>query len=258
MITSIRPGLLNAALAAHGGLERFNRVRQLSITVDASGMLWTIKGYPGHRLVNILVDMGPTPKVSFWNLVGDHDFETKYVWTPQRVWKEAPDGSIIDSRDAPREAFKGHSVTTPWDHLHLLYFSGYAMFNYVHAPFYFTWPGFSTREIDNPLKDPISEKWRVLEVTYPDEIPTHCKTQKFYFDEKSILRRLDYLADVVGSGPTAHQLYDHWSVDGVLLPMLRRAVRDPDALIAGGPSAVLLNFHDIAVNDEFVKSKTNL
>jgi hypothetical protein len=37
------------------------------------------------------------------------------------------------------------------------------------------------------------ETWRVLEVTYPDEVPAHTKVQKLYFGDDFMLRRLDYV-----------------------------------------------------------------
>jgi hypothetical protein len=42
------------------------------------------------------------------------------------------------------------------------------------------------------------EIWRVLEVTYPDNIPAHTKIQKLYFDKEFMLKRLDYITDVIG------------------------------------------------------------
>lgn len=90
--------------------------------MNRSGLLWAVKGYPGHKLVNITVKTNH-PRVEFRHLVSQND-ETKLVWTPDRVTKEAYDGSIIDSRDAPRTTFEGHSMTTPWDEFHLTYFSG--------------------------------------------------------------------------------------------------------------------------------------
>ena len=118
------------------------------------------------------------------------------------------------------------------------------------APFFFTWPGFETREVENQLKGDVEGKWRVLEVTFPEELHTHCRVQKFYVDDSYVVRRMDYSAEVTGSLPTAHMLFDHRKVDGLLFPMLRRAVRNPDGLTAGGPSAVLLDFYDAVVVDE--------
>ena len=47
------------------------------------------------------------------------------------------------------------------------------------------------------------ETWRVLEVIYPDGISAHTKVQKLYFDDGFMLKRLDYVTDVLG-GVAAH------------------------------------------------------
>ena len=243
-------------IEAHGGLERFNNIQSIALTVNVSGMLWKRKAGLGHRQATMIVEPW-LPKATFIDLLGNGDKSTKWVWTPQAVWKEGSDGAIIEKRETPREAFKGHEVPTPWDHLHLLYFSGYAITNYMCTPFYFTWPGFEAREVDNQLEDSIHRKWRVLEVTYPEGFDAHCKVQKYYFDQNHLLRRLDYHADVVGSTSTAHMCYDHQNANGLVVPMLRRALR-PEGLEAGGPSAVLLDIQDVQVKDKESAMKHNL
>lgn len=47
----------------------------------------------------------------------------------------------------PRAACAAVPREAPWDDLHLLYFTGYAMWNYLCTPFFFTWPGFAVEEI---------------------------------------------------------------------------------------------------------------
>jgi hypothetical protein len=45
-------------------------------------------------------------------------------------------------------AFAGHARETPWDRLHLIYFLGCAVWNYLTTPFLFARMGFATRELD--------------------------------------------------------------------------------------------------------------
>jgi hypothetical protein len=47
----------------------------------------------------------------------------------------------------------------------------------------------------------------VLEVAYPDGVPSHTKVQKFYFDPDLLLRRMDYVTDVA-DGVAAHYCFD--------------------------------------------------
>ena len=129
-----------------------------------------------------------------------------------------------------------------------LYFSGYALWNYFMTPHYLLWPGFETRELDSHTE--AGQTWRVLEVIYPDDFPTHCKVQKYYFDDKYRLRRLDYSVDIIKGGRAAHYLFDDTEVDGLVFPMLRRALSLVEGQQPTGPSLVLLNFQSIVVRDE--------
>ena len=65
--------------------------------------------------------------------------------------------------------------------------------------------GFATRELEAHVEG--RNTWRVLEVTYPDDVPAHTKVQQLYFGDDFMLRRLDYLTDVLG-GVAAHYCYD--------------------------------------------------
>ena len=55
---------------------------------------------------------------------------------------------MVRDRRNPREAFRDHARDTKWDDLNLAYFSGYAMWNYLNAPFIFALDGVQTEEID--------------------------------------------------------------------------------------------------------------
>lgn len=57
-----------------------------------------------------------------------------------RAWIEDRDGRVVEERADPRASFAGHVLATPWDRLHLLYFAGYANWNYFTAPFLLTEP----------------------------------------------------------------------------------------------------------------------
>jgi hypothetical protein len=151
-------------------------------------------------------------------LGGDPD--DRWIFTRDRVWIERGDGWFVEERSDPRAAFAGHVRETPWDRLHLTYFLGYALWNYLTAPFLFAWRGFNFQEFDPHVEG--RETWRVLKVTHPDNIPAHAKTQNLYFDDALTLKRSDYETDVLGA---AHYCYDPVTVEGIVFPTLRRVVR---------------------------------
>ena len=160
------------------------------------------------------------------------------------------DGTVIQERHRPRDAFAGHVWETKWDALHLTYFIGYAMWNYVSIPFYLANPDFTTRELDGHNEN--DEHWRVLEVAYPDGVPAHTKVQKFYFGPDLLLRRMDYVTDVAG-GVAAHYCFDHRPYEGIIMPTLRRIVsRTGEGAKVTGRTGFLLDYIDVDVrrNDD--------
>ena len=57
---------------------------------------------------------------------------------------------------------------------------------------------------------------------FPAHIATHCAEQVFYFDADGLLRRHDYIAEVVGGGPAAHHTSEYREFDGIMVPTRRR------------------------------------
>jgi hypothetical protein len=164
------------------------------------------------------------------------------MFTPEKTWIEQRDGHVSAESVNPRDSFAGHTRMTPWNDLHLTYFVGYAVWNYLATPWCFTWPGFSTREL--APHEERGQIWRVLEVTYPDSFATHTKVQKFYYNDAFMLQRIDYVTDVAG-GVVAHYCFDHAEVGGLVFPMTRRVVRrDPETNIAAleGRTSFLLDY----------------
>jgi hypothetical protein len=207
--------LLSSVLAAHGGLERWQKLKTGAATVNSSGKLLDQKTQGTiplrftvslHEQAVAIVPLGADWRSSF---------------RPNRVVVEKTNGEIIAERSNPRESFRGHDLNTKWDPLDRTYFSGYAMWNYLNAPFMFMTPGMRTEEVSRLEHN--GENWRVLEVTLPDSLASHSSVQKFYFGEDFLLRRLDYTLDIAGGPNIAHYVYDHARFDGLVVPTKRRA-----------------------------------
>jgi hypothetical protein len=234
--------LLTAAIEAHGGMERWRGVRAIDVRFNFSGAALVVKGFPRHLQPTCSIDVHDG-RVVFQRLGGDPD--ERWIFTRDRVWIERRDGSVIEERHQPRKAFAGHVWETKWDALHLTYFIGYAIWNYVSIPFLIAGPGFATRELEG--HDESGEHWRVLEVIFPDDVPAHTKVQKFYFGPDLLLRRMDYVTDVAG-GVAAHYCFDHRPYDGITMPTLRRVVsRTDDGAKVAGRTGFLLDYLDVNV-----------
>ena len=81
----------------------------------------------------------------------------------------------------------------------------------------------------------------------PDDLPTHSPKQIFYFDENWLLRRLDYVAEVVGGWAHAAHLCENYQDFNGLMAPTRRRVRP---ILFGdhplpGPILVALDIHNI-------------
>jgi hypothetical protein len=234
--------LLGAAVEAHGGLERWRGVRAVDVRFNFSGAGLVVKGFPRHLQPSCSIDIREC-RVVFQRLGTDPD--ERWVFTADRVWIERRDGTMIQERHRPRAAFAGHVWETKWDALHLTYFIGYAMWNYLSIPFLLTNPDFTTRELDGHSES--NEHWRVLEVVYPDGVPAHTKVQKFYFGPDLLLRRMDYVTDIAG-GVAAHYCFDHRPYQGITIPTLRRIVsRTDEGAKVTGRTGFLLDHIDVDV-----------
>jgi len=235
--------LLDLAVNAHGGLEFWKNVSRLDVAVSISGSLWRIKGYPAG-LPNVRMAIDPhQPSVSITPFSGPDRIGH---FEPDRVWISDSEGRLIEERGAPRDAFAGHVRATPWDYLHQLYFAGYAFWNYFTTPFLLLRPDVEKTEIEPHIEN--GNTWRRLKVKFPETIPTHCADQIFYFDEKGILQRIDYVIDVAG-GIAAHYCFDHQAFDGLAFPTLRRVVeRTSKGPWLSGPTAVLVHIENIIVS----------
>src|SRR5215218_8550667 len=153
--------LLADALDAHGGLSRWNALRNLTATIVTGGELWALKG--------VVQDQSPrTMRVDLhreWASVepfGKAGQRTDF--TPDRIAVEAGDG-IVAERKNPRASFAGHDMRTNWDPLHRAYFNGYALWTYLTTPFLLAMEGFEVTE-GRPWTQG-RETWRVLRARFP-------------------------------------------------------------------------------------------
>ena len=216
--------LLERAIAAHGGLERWQALKCLTVTAVSGGGLFALKGMP----------QDPTPREQTVTLqeesasvfpFGHPDWRTRF--SPDRVAIETIAGVVVQERADPRNSFDGHDLLTAWDPLHRAYFNGYAMWTYLTTPFFMAMPGFEVAEIE-PWQEG-AERWRGLRVRFPDKVASHSKEQDFYFGEDFLLRRHDYHVDVAGAFPVAQYVDNVVAVDGIQFPTKRRAyMRAPD------------------------------
>jgi hypothetical protein len=215
--------LLNLALEAHGGLNAWNKIQDLRAKVSIGGALWDQKGLPG-LFNNTRFDLELRSQHVITHLI---EVDERIVFTPNRISLESETGKPLEMRSDPRSAFAAQTADFQWDKLHAGYFCSYALWGYITTPFLYTYPGFDAHEIEPWHGD--GERWRVLQVTFPNEYAAHTRTQYSYFGEDGLLRRHLYTVDVLGGAKGANYAFEYQAVDGVMLPTRRRVFAYDDA-----------------------------
>jgi hypothetical protein len=239
--------LVDEVIDAHGGRRRWQNVKEIRTHVRSGGLLLRMK-FQSRPIADfgLTVDTGkqsaaldPFPKPGHTG-----------VFAGDAVQVVDGRGSVIKSREGAREAFFGlGSVGRKlwWSELDILYFAGYAMWNYLTIPFLFEWPGFEVSE-GEPIEVE-GERWRRLNAVFPDDLHTHSRRQCFYFDSRGLLRRHDYTAQVVSRFANAVHLCDeHREVEGLVLPTRRRVVPRLGNRALPGPTLVWIELDSIGVS----------
>ena len=236
--------LLEKAIAAHGGWDRWQQVRRLAVDMAAGGTIFPVKGWPNvYDKARVIVDPHrQTTEFSPFLHEGQRS-----VYEPQRTAIFSDSGKVLDHRDAPRSAFAGHTVPTKWDSQNLIYFSGYAMWTYLTTPFLFKLPSFQVEEV--APWDENGETWRRLKVVFPPEVASHSREQSFYFGEDGILRRHDYSVEIMGGTASANYATEPKTFGGLVFPTKRRVyAKGPDNRPLLERVAVSIDIHDVEVS----------
>ncbi len=130
--------LLEMAIAAHGGLERWHAQRAVCLEASVGGALWDSKDQTG-LVETVTYEADTHAQKAVFSGFGAPGRRVRF--TPAQLVVEDTAGKAIALRDNPREAFAGHTAETPWDDLHAAYFNGYALWTYLTQPFLYTYPG---------------------------------------------------------------------------------------------------------------------
>lgn len=208
--------LLESVVAAHGGLDRWNQLTAITVTASITGALFHVKG-KADAVKDVRFEADTKRQLLTMDYVGQ---DKQSVFEPSRVVIQRRDGAPIDARDEPERSLEGHQLETPWDDIHLAYFTGEALWTYLNMPFLYTWPGFTTEEIAAIEVD--DETWRRLKVTFPEPIKSHTREQISCFGPDGLLRRHDFTVDILGGATGLLYAADNRDVDGIIIPTTRR------------------------------------
>ena len=234
--------LLNLAVKAHGGLDRWNRVKAIKVAASITGAIWFVKGQ-GDVFKNVVLTAETRNERLTVEFPGQ---DKRALFEPSRIVVETVDGTLIEARDNPENSFEGQQRETPWDDIHVAYFVGEALWTYLNTPFLYTCPGFTTEEISSIQVE--GEIWRRLKVTFPDNVKSHSKVQISCFGPDGLLRRHDYTVDILGGATGLNYASDYRDVDGIIVPTKRRVYAyEGDYQLVKEPLLVAIDMGEITL-----------
>ena len=136
--------VIDDALSAHGGRDRWLAVTSLSAPVSIGGSLWSGKGHDGV-FADAAVVIDPHRQHVEFRGVGPRRLHTWFE--PGLVIARTEDGTEIERRRDPRASFP-QDAAAAWDNIHVAYFASYAIWNYLTLPYLLTTPGIQTAEVE--------------------------------------------------------------------------------------------------------------
>jgi len=238
--------VIDHAVKAHGGLDRWRAVTSLSAPVSIGGSLWADKGHDGV-LADAAVFIDPHRQHVEFSGFGPGRLRTWFE--PGLVTVCAEDGTEIDRRRDPRASFP-RDAAAAWDNSQVAYFASYAIWNYLTLPYLLTTAGVQVTDVEPwPAVDP---SWHRVRAEFREApIDTHNRVQYYNFDSQNLLVRHDYDADVLGGVPASNQAAAYREFDGLLFPTRRRVTaRGGDGGAGAGPILVSIDFGDITARRE--------
>ena len=185
--------IVKKVVEAHGGETKWRQLESVEAVISVRGFLFTVKRRPVLDRVRVRASTRG-PEFIFYDFprAGRN---SEFIGNDE-VRITGSDAQVLVSRRQPRSAFRRMRRQLYWDALDFTYFGGYATWNYLVTPFLFMRDDIRFEELEPLPSD--TEYLPRLQVSFPEDIPTHCQRQIFSFDRNYLLRRLDYTAEVIG------------------------------------------------------------
>jgi len=224
--------LLDDVIEASGSMPRWNRLQRFTLHLSIRGTLFSHVGRAREFKELIAEGSTRTQSVRFTGLTRG---EKRGTYRPDSITIENLDGQVLRTWLNPNLQFLDHGNDPLADDLHLVFFCGFSIWNYLTTPFLLARPDVTVEEL-SPWREN-DQTWRRLRALFPPYIVTSSPEQIFYFDENSLQRRLDH--DLLGM-QVADYSWAHQAFSDVLIPTHRRSL----ALRSDGtaaPKSVLLD-----------------
>src|ERR1700712_1700061 len=124
--------LLDDAIEASGGLARWNKLQRFTLHLSINGAL--LSHARGGRQLKDLIAEGSTQTQSV-RFTGLTQGDKSGTYQPDSVTIENLDGQVLRTWLNPSLEFMDHAGDPLPDDLHLVFFCGFSIWNYLTAPF---------------------------------------------------------------------------------------------------------------------------
>ena len=115
--------LLAEIIAAHGGAAIWRKYAKIDASIVSGGGFFALKGSmqdPSPRRMTVWLHEQRASVTPY----GAADQRT--MFTPDRIAIEKLNGTLVAERRAPKDAFAGHQMHTPWDPCEVAFHCGNA------------------------------------------------------------------------------------------------------------------------------------
>jgi hypothetical protein len=212
--------LLDDALAACGGLDRWQELESFTLHISITGALLARHG-KAEMLKEIVVE-GST-REPLLRIEGFTAPDKRAVYWPSRIAVEDRHGHILQERHEPHKESLELTLLTPWDDLIIAYFCGSLIWHNIAAPFVLAGPAFQLDELSSWQEG--AESWRRLRAIFPFPYSPPFNDQIVYFDRVGLRRRVDVqMAHNVGTA-IALCFRAHQSFSRIVIPTLWESLR---------------------------------
>jgi hypothetical protein len=236
--------LIERAIERHGDWSRWSRLEAITVRpLSLRGLLPWMKGHSRSFVLPASITAFPKR----WRTeFGDYP-------SPGTIGIfEGGDVSLVEAASARtltqsrhhRGSFRGLRNYRRWGALDALYFFGYAFASYAAAPFILP----RCRLLEAFSGSWNGERLDGARVEFPEGLDVHSRVQSYFFDRSGLLRRNDYVAQVVGWwAQGAHRLDDYAEVDGIPIPRRRTVLPRLGRRCLPGPVTLAATFGGLAV-----------
>lgn len=210
--------LLQRISDAHGGFNRWQQVESVRLNINIFGPILMTR-FKSPWLPNIAANIfTDKPYVSFYDFP---ETGMTSIFDGFDVYIYNANDKIISERNFRHDLSLITKPRLRWDHEDLVYFLGYALWNYICSPFIFNSAQFNCIEGEDWVKKDGS-RLNTLNVRFPSSIPCHSREQTFYYNQQGLLERNDYSTNMFSPLVRGTQYCSaHKSVDGFIFPTKR-------------------------------------